>query len=58
VHLSPLGALTIYLDPEKTVNSAARLAKAVQDATSLEEANDILHGLGVSSELDLEREAA
>jgi hypothetical protein len=58
VHLSPIGALTFYLDPEKAVNSAARLAKAVIDATSLEQANDILHALGVRSELDLEREAA
>jgi hypothetical protein len=58
VQLSPLGALTFYLDAEKTLNSAARLAKAVMDATSLEEANDILHGLHVRTELDLEREAA
>jgi hypothetical protein len=58
VPLSPLGALTIYLDPQKAINSAARLARAVMDAASLEEANDALHDLGVHTELDLEREAA
>ena len=56
--LSPLGALTIYLDPRVAVDSAARLAKAVMDAPSLEDANDALHAVGVRTELDLEREAA
>lgn len=58
VPLSPLGALTFYLDARASVNSAARLAKAVMDAASLEEANDVLHSMGVRSELDLERESA
>lgn len=58
VPLSPLGALTIYLDPQVAVSSAARLAKAVMDAPGLEQANDVLNGLGVRTELDLEREAA
>lgn len=58
VPLSPLGAFTIYLDPRVTVDSAARLAKAVMDAPSLEDANDALHAVGVRTELDLEREAA
>jgi hypothetical protein len=57
VPLSPLGALTMYLDPRATVDSAARLAKAVMGAQSLEEANDQLHELGVRTELDLERDA-
>ncbi len=56
VPLSPLGALTIYLDPRATVDSAARLAKAVADASSLDEANEALHAVGVRTELDLERE--
>jgi hypothetical protein len=38
--------------------SAARLADAVADAPSLEEANAILHRLGVRSELDYEIDAA
>jgi hypothetical protein len=58
VPLSPLGALTIYLDPARAVGSAARLANAVMDAGSMEEANDKLNELGVRTELDLERETA
>jgi hypothetical protein len=57
VPLSPLGALTIYLDPQAALNSAARLARAVMSSTSLETANDALHALAVRTELDLEREA-
>jgi hypothetical protein len=58
VPLSPLGALTFYVDPVAAVGSAARLASAIVDAGSLEEANDLLNALGVRTELDLEREAA
>ena len=58
VQLSPLGALTIYVDPLTAVASAARLAAAVTDAPGLEEANDVLGALGVYTELDYEREAA
>ena len=39
-----------------TVASAARLAAAVRDASGLEDANDTLHGLGLHTELDYERE--
>ena len=38
------------------VASAARLAAAVREAAGLEEANETLHGLGVRTELDYERE--
>jgi hypothetical protein len=58
VERSPLGALTFFLDPLVTLDSAARLAKAVGGATSLEDANDRLHDLGVSTELDWERRTA
>ena len=58
VPLSPLGALTFYLDPRVALDSAARLARAVWDAGSLEEANDALHAEGVHTELDLERAAS
>lgn len=58
VPLSPLGALTVYFDVEAAVRSAARLAAAVSDTGSLEDANDVLHSLGVRSELDYEREMA
>lgn len=58
VELSPVGALTFYVDPLVAMDSAARLADAVADAPSLREANAILHRLGVRSELDYEVEAA
>jgi hypothetical protein len=58
VELTPLAAMTFYFDIPPAVRSAARLAAAVKDAASLEEANDRLHELGVRSELDLELAAA
>jgi hypothetical protein len=57
VILSPLGALTVYFDPLAAVRSSARLAAAVDEAADLEHANDLLHELGVRSELDFERDA-
>ena len=57
VELSPAGALTFYFDPVAALRSAARLAAAVTDARDLEHANEILHGLGVYTELDYERDA-
>jgi hypothetical protein len=57
VELSPVGALTFYLDPLLAMASAARLADAVVDAPSLRDANAILHRLGVRTELDYELEA-
>jgi hypothetical protein len=57
VELSPAGALTFYFDPLVAVGSAARLAAAVKEARHLEDANEILHGLGVYTELDYERDA-
>jgi hypothetical protein len=58
LELTTIASLTFYLDVERTVASAGRLARAVADATSLEEANQALVELGVRTELDLEREAA
>jgi len=55
VTLSPLGAMTFYFDPEIAVASVARLAREVRAAESLEQANDMLHALGVKTELDYER---
>ena len=57
VELSPAGALTFYFDPLAALRSAARLAAAVIDAPDLDAANEILHGLGVHTELDYERDA-
>ncbi len=58
LELSAAATLTFYLDVDITINAAGRLAQAVGDAASLEEANGALHELGVSTELDYEREAA
>jgi hypothetical protein len=58
VERTPMGALTFFLDPLAALDSSARLAKAVQGATSLEDANERLHSLGVSTELDWERRTA
>jgi hypothetical protein len=55
VHLSPLGALTIYFDVAAALASAARLAAAVREAPDIESANEVLHGLGLRTELDYER---
>jgi hypothetical protein len=57
VELSPVGALTFYFDVAKAIWSAARLAATVVDAESLDDANELLHGLGVRTELDYERDA-
>jgi hypothetical protein len=56
VQLSPLGAATIYFDVRVAVGSAARLALAVREADGIEEANDLLRGLDLRTELDYERE--
>jgi hypothetical protein len=55
VVLSPIGALTFYFDPRSAVAKAAPLARTVADARDLEHANDLLHELGVKTELDFER---
>jgi hypothetical protein len=55
VGLSPLGAVSFYFDPEAAISSAARLADAVNDTASLEEAETILAALGITSELAFER---
>jgi hypothetical protein len=56
LELTSIAALTIYLDPTVVMRTSARLARAVADANSLEDANRALHELGVRTELDLERE--
>ncbi|GAF96913.1 unnamed protein product, partial [marine sediment metagenome] len=50
--------LTFFFDPLRTVEAAAPLATAVLPAGSLEEAHEALLGLGVSTELELERARA
>lgn len=58
VPLTPMGGRLICFDPIVAIGSAARLAQAVADAPSLEDAQTILTGLNVRTELDYEREAA
>jgi len=58
LELTTIASLTFYLDVEVTVRVAGKLARAVTDADSLEQANRSLGRLGVRTELDLEIEAA
>jgi len=58
VPLSPVAALTFFLEPAATIRSAARLAAAVVDCDSLEAAQGVLAARGVRTELDYEREHA
>jgi hypothetical protein len=58
LELSPVAAMTFYLDVDITIKAAGRLARAVAGAGSLQEANDALNALGVATELDYERDAA
>jgi hypothetical protein len=54
--LTSVAAQTVFLDVAATLAATGRLAAALAGAGSLEEANDALNGLGVRTELDLERE--
>jgi hypothetical protein len=58
LELTSAAALTFYLDVAVTVRVAGRLARAVADASSLQEANAALGALGVRTELDLELDVA
>ncbi len=54
VELTPFGASIVYFDPAAALHRAAPLARAVQDAHDLQEAQERLHALGVRTELDYE----
>jgi hypothetical protein len=56
VKLTPLTALTFFLSATKLFQILALPAQAVLESSSLEEANDALHAIGIKTELDLERE--
>jgi hypothetical protein len=58
VELSPIASITFYLEVEETIRAVGRLARAVDEANSLEQANEALNAIGVRTELDLEREVA
>jgi hypothetical protein len=57
LELTPAAAVTFYLDVAVTMETAGRLARALADAPSLQEANRTLNALGVRTELDLEMDA-
>jgi hypothetical protein len=57
LELMPAVALTVYFDATIAYESSAPLARAVMDCGSLDEANEVLRGLGVRSELDWELDA-
>jgi hypothetical protein len=56
VKLTPLTALIFFMSATKLFRTLARPAQAVSQSSSLEEANDALHAIGIKTELDLERE--
>lgn len=56
--LASVAAQTVFLDVVATRAAAGRLAGALAEAQSLEQANQALNALGVRTELDLEREPA
>jgi hypothetical protein len=58
LELMPAVALTVYFDVTVAFEATAVLARAVYDAASLDEANEIMRSMGVRSELDWELEAA
>ena len=53
--LTPLTALTFFIAPMKLYETLSRPAQAVRQSSSLEEANDALHAIGIRTELDYER---
>jgi len=55
VKLTPLSALTFFMSATKLYDTLARPAHAVRHSSSLDEANDALHAIGIRTELDYER---
>ena len=56
VKLTPLTALTFFIATTELYQTLGRPAQAVQGSSSLDEANDALHAIGIRTELDYERE--
>ncbi|MGZ9143907.1 MAG: DUF1152 domain-containing protein, partial [Candidatus Binatia bacterium] len=55
VKLTPLTALTFFIVTGTLYDTLARPAQAVRRSSSLDQANDALHALGIATELDYER---
>jgi hypothetical protein len=58
VLLTELGGVMAWFDPLRAMDTAARLAAAVRDARSLEEADALLEARGIRTELAYERAMA
>jgi hypothetical protein len=56
VKLTPLTSLTFFMSAAKLYDTLSRPAQALKNSTSIDEANDALHGLGIRTELDFERD--
>lgn len=56
VKMTPLTALTFFMSTRVLYDTLARPAQAVRPSTSLDQANDALHAIGIRTELDYERE--
>jgi len=54
VVLSAAMTVTFYISPTVVFEKVSTMARALADCKSLVDANDILHGLGIRTELDLE----
>jgi hypothetical protein len=55
VKLTPLTALTFFLSLAELYHTLGRMARAVRPSSSLDQANEALHALGIRTELDYER---
>jgi hypothetical protein len=55
VKLTPLSALTFFISTSKLYDTLAQPARALRHSSSLDEANDALHAIGIATELDYER---
>ena len=56
VRLTPLATITFFLSPTAVLRTLSGPGRAVRQSSSLEEANEALHAVGLKTELDLERE--
>src|SRR6266508_1402733 len=56
VKLTPLTTLTFFMSPIKLYETLGRPAQAARGSSSLDQANDALHAVGIRTELDYERE--
>lgn len=56
--LTPLTTLTFFMSPTKLYETLSRPAQAVRQSSSLDEANDAFHAIGIRTELDYERGCA